>query len=547
MTSFQWSKASSLTILSLLVPLVFAPIPYGPANLHASVSSPATYIATLEITNEWPDTLSILAWNNAFDTTTPLPVVFPSITDDQWNPVILASTYTMHAGLSANDFHTLAPGQTFSRTIDLRQIMQDVATGPSSPPDQPKQFTVHLPTIFMGIRGPLNISAKSVADPFAVPPRLGDIDSTPLERLNCYGFPGRFSFVFPVIGNTDPGFASPANGLQVDDDCSAQNLTEVSNAINESSIYAMSLNQAALNWNGTENFLLPYFFVNASVYRDDVSSVANASRDAIQGKRPHADIFCTDIQNLCGDPNVLGYSFTPSFLGDAYVVLCPSARALGRAPRPCEYVGQIIQRSASTSHILYDLVLTLGNVMGRMIQGSYVGTYDTQSLGGDGIGTPDSYTQLAISYLEYGFTNLAKSAQIAYWGTLFTDVAYDGKPCLAVNASLPRVQKREFLSVPAKRSQRASEWTKRKRPATSRRGNRVPLRKIGQAVKREQRKTSSIEERQGARPSTIGLQSCKGAQLELLQIAVANARAMAQYASSDLASLPQDSLVRWQT
>lgn len=469
---------------------------WSSAQLTGKLTSPGNpYIVTVSITNPSENTVSILAWNNLFDYTTQLPVLF-AVKDDHGNDVQLASTNAMRAGISNSDLYPLKAGQNFTRVIDMRQIMQNVPSGPSEPLGaglQPKIYTVYLPVSFKGITGPVSVPLGAAADLTGNPPTLGNFAAANLQDVTLQANPLRLSSIFPIIGNVDSTFTSSADGIHMDSDCVAQNLTDDSNALFDAGVYADSLAMAA---NDSSSPLFPLFFSGTS--REVVESIAKAAADSIRGMGPHVDLYCTDLQSMCGDPNILGYSFTPSFLGNAYIVLCPSARALGRAPQPCYNPETGSERSASASHVLFHLLMTLNNVVTAVMATSVYGTLACEEVSNstliDPTKNPDSFAQLAI----------------AHWGYGLGGPPYNGASCLPAGGVLPDLQKREVSAKP--------------REARS-----LP-KPLARAAKR-------------APPET--LQDCSAAEFDMIRISVANAQALARLASSDLSSASSSD--RWTT
>ena len=494
--------AAPLKVFALILSLLHGTL----AQLIGNVTSPGNpYIVQISITNPSQNTISILSWNNIFDFTTQLPVLF-SVKDDQGNDVQLATTNAMRASVSESDFYTLSSGQTLNRLIDMRQIMQSVPSGPSPPLGaglQKKVYTIHLPRSFKGITGTVSVPSGAVANFAADPPRLGNFAAADLQDVTLQASPLRLSSIFPVIGNVDVTFTSPADGVHVNGDCLTQNLTDDSNALFDAGVYAHSLAMAA-NDSSSPLFLL--FFSEAS--RKVVSSRANAAVDSIRGTGPHVDIYCTDLQDTCGDLNILGYSFTPSFLGDAYIVLCPFSRALGRAPQPCSSSETVSERAASTSHILFHLLMTLNNVVTAVMASSVYGTPACEELSNstlvDPTKNPDSFAQLAI----------------AHWGYGLGGPPYNGPSCLPAGGVLPQ-QKRAVSA-----------------------GNRKRLfapQPLIRAALHEKPETLAKREDD----PLYATQKCSAAELDLIQISVANARALARIASSDLSRASSSD--RWTT
>ena len=472
------------------------------AQLTGSVTSPGNpYIVTIEITNPTQNTISILAWNNVFDNTTQLPVLF-DVRDDQGNVVPLASTYAMRAGMSSSDLYPLAAGQTYYRTIDLRQIMQNLPSGPSTPSGAglaPKVFTIAPPLSFKGIVGDASAVVEALATLKANAPTLGDMATSNLQDITVTSTPTRLSAVFPILGDVSPSFMSSGDGAHVDSDCTAQSLTQMSDALFDAGVYANSLAMAA---NNSSNPLFPLFFRESA--RQKVQSIATAAANSFHGQGPHVDLYCTDIQNLCGNENILGYSFTPSFLGNAYIVLCPSARALGRAQVPCQTYSL---SGATTSHVLIHLVLTLNNVVTAVMTESLNGPAACQGLSNssltDATSNPDSLAQLAIAQWGYGLGGLP----------------YTGPSCLPVGSIKLGVHSR---AVPVGHTKSLSTAESHSR------------RSLSLSVKDFQTQIALT-------------QDCAASESSMLQIAIANAQALAKYASSDLGRTSAPSTARWTT
>lgn len=444
----------------------------------------------------------MLAWNNVFDYTTQLPILF-DIKDDQGNVVPVASTYAMRAGMSSSDLYPLQAGQTYTRTVDLRQILQDLPSGPSKPSGAglaAKLFTMSLPASFKGIVGDASSVIEALAALDANPPRMGDLSNSNIKDITIGSTPTRLSAVFPILGDLNPSFKSTGDGMHVANDCTAGDLTETTNALLDAGIYANSLSMAA---NDSSNTLFSTFFPDAA--RQTIGSIAAAAANSVQGRGPHVDLFCSDVQQVCGDPNMLGYSFTPSFLGNAYIVLCPSARSLGRAPQPC-HTGSFY---ATSSHILIHLLVTLNNVVTTVMTESVNGPGACQALSKtpsalvDPTKNPDSMAQLAIAHWAYGLGG----------------EPYNRPSCLPVGG-LKRDLQRRSLAI----------------------GQRQPFTpRQPQAEKLQARDPEDFW-------TQIGLtQDCAASEESMLQIAAANARTLANFAIKDIGSSKAESRSRWTT
>lgn len=395
-------------------------------QLTGTITSPGNpFIITATIVNPTTNTISILAWNNIFDNATQLPVSF-SVFDDQNNPVQLASTYAMRAGMTNDDFYDLLPGQNLTRTFDLRQSLQNIPSGPTT--RLPKVVKVQLPLVLKGIvhSGSYQIPLAAAADFTVQPPRFGDFSAAGLQDINLSSKPFKRTLYFPIFVDLETGYHSPPDGIHVQTaDCQAQNFSDLSNAIFDAGVYAKSVYLAANNATST---LFADFF-NAEEHRN-VSDVGSLLVNATSGSSPHVDVYCTDGLGLCSsESNILGYSSTPSWLGDAFITLCPSARNLGRAPAPCS-TDSAMQLGDSASHVMFHLLLTLNNVVRTMIDSSVYGSPACQQLRGSLIWDPrrnaDTYVQLAIAHWAYGLGGSP----------------YNGVPCYSDNAAPPNVPKR---------------------------------------------------------------------------------------------------------
>lgn len=94
------------------------------AQLFGSITSPGKpFIITITINNPSSNNISILKWNNVFDDQLLIPPSF-TIKDDGGNDTPFATTYALRSGITANDFHSLEPGQNFTRIYDLRQFLK---------------------------------------------------------------------------------------------------------------------------------------------------------------------------------------------------------------------------------------------------------------------------------------------------------------------------------------------------------------------------------------------------------------------------------------
>ena len=470
------------------------------AQLEGRLTSPGnSYVVTIQITNPTQDSISVLAWNNAFDNTTQLPVLF-NIKDDHENVVPLASTYVMRAGITTRDVYSLAAGQTYYRTVDLRQVMQNLPSGPSTPLGASlakKVFTVALPASYRGIIGLPSAVIEATAGLNSSHPFLEDSSASNLHEIALTSSHIKLSAVFPMLGDLSPSFALSNDGMRMDGECAADK--NISDIIFNAGLYAKSLARAASNLSSS---LFPIFFPASA--RQKVNPIATAAVKSVNGQGPHVDLYCTDIQNHCGNPNILGYSFTPSFLGNAYIVLCPSVREFGSTQPPCQ-TGYL--DSATSSHVLLHLLLTLNNVVRAVMTQSINGPIACRGLSNstleDPTSNPDSLVQLALAQWDYGLGG----------------PPYNGPSCVPAGATSPAVRRR---LKPLGHGRPSSPKMSRSRRALS--------------------LSSQDFEVQ------IGLtEDCAASESSMLHIAIANAQALATYALKDLRSTSRPSTDRWTT
>lgn len=463
-------------------------------QLTGNITSPGNpFIITVDITNPTTNTISILSWNNIFDNATQLPVSF-SVIDDQGNPVQLASTYAMRAGITNDDLYDILPGQIFSRVFDMRQFLQSVPSGPSGP--QPKTISISLPQVFKGIShsGSYQIPAAAASD-ITLTPSIGDFSAAGLQDISLSSRPLKLSYNFPIFQDLDTGYSNPGDGIQIQTaDCQNGNFTDLSNAIFDAGVYAKSVYLAATN---ATSALFADFF-NAGQDAETVANISTLVMNATNGSGPHVDVYCTDGLNLCDSgSNILGYSSTPSWLGNAYITLCPSARILGRAPPPCTSFGAE-SISATTSHVMFHLILTVNNVVRTMIDDSVYGSKASRQLRNSQVWDPtknaDSYAQLAIDQWNFGLGGSP----------------YSGPSCFPADGNPPNIPKRmrgrQLYSVssqhiPHTTSERASNHLRRQAGLYS-----------------------------GLDQIVAAASQCTHAENQLLQYAILNARAMAALA-----------------
>ncbi|KAL8827575.1 MAG: hypothetical protein Q9191_003099 [Dirinaria sp. TL-2023a] len=261
------------------------------------------YIITINITNPTANTISILKWNNIFDNQTLLPVSF-NIIDDEGEDVQIASTYAMRSGITNNDLYNFAPGQTFSKTFDLRSYLQSIPSGPSR--GGQILYQVALTSVFQGVShsGSYVVPTDAAADLTSQAPRLGNYAAAGLGDITVAVQPLRLSSVFPIYRDVDASYASAANGAQMDTaDCVAQNATIVSDALSDAGIYAHSVALAA---NDSNSKLYGQFFSEAS--RKTVQAVASTVASSVTGSGPVISNSvcgtsgCIDLANSSGAP-----------------------------------------------------------------------------------------------------------------------------------------------------------------------------------------------------------------------------------------------------
>jgi len=477
---------SVLTTLFRLLCVIQVLIQLATSQLTGRVTSPDNlFIVNISITNPTSNTISLLNWNNVFDFTCQLPYSF-IVRDSQGNEIQQASTYAMRSGISISDLYDLEPGQGFSRQFDLRQVLQN---NPSSTSRRtPQSIRVSLPVGYKGIShsGGYQIPTAAAASLSGQTPTLGDYSAAGLEDVTMTARALSLQLTFPIFQNIEEGYSSPPDGVRLNtNDCRGQSAAILNDALFDAGVYAKSLSLAASDPSGP---LFTSFF--SSSMQQMISKIAFSVENTLQGHGPHIDVYCTDGANLCSSSsNILGYSFTPSWIGNGFVVLCPSARSLPRAPIPCTS-NPGVQTGASASHVMFHLLLTLNNIATVMIEGNIYGSGSSEHLKTsvvfDPTKNPDSYAQLAISEWAYGLGG----------------APYNGASCFPANGHIPQNQKRSHLS-------------------------RTPRAIRGSQEARQYVETTN----QGTSPflagKVAGAQQCTGTVGALLEYAIRNAQALA--------------------
>ncbi|KAL8646865.1 MAG: hypothetical protein Q9226_006678 [Calogaya cf. arnoldii] len=339
----------------------------------------------------------------------------------------MATMYGMRAGMSNTDFHELKANAVFSRTIDLRSLLQVVPEGRSG------NITVALPGGFKGIShtGPWTVPVAAAAQ-LVDPPQLGDYSAAGLQDISLTSRPLAVELSFPIFetdGVVDPIPRETIGGIEVRDSCQGQNGTNMTDIVFDAGIYARAISLAAKDHASAlyANYFLP-------PARPAVGRVASSVQKAINGQGPKVNVYCADMFNLCThNPNILGYAFTPSNLRPAEIVMCPAARKLPRASQPCSpHPG--IQFGASAPHVLLHLILTINSMFTNTITGNVYGSGSCQLLKNSHIfptaRNPDSYAQLAIAQWRYGLGG----------------PPYHGKACPPTLGIVPNIQKRKLRS-----------------------------------------------------------------------------------------------------
>lgn len=115
--------------------------------------------------------------------------------------------------------------------------------------------------------------------------------------------------------------------------------------------------------------------------REAVQDFANAVAGRTRGGGPHIGLYCSAILSLCGlSSNIKGSTFTPSWIGDATIELCPSALSLRQAPASCSMPAVGSQVGASTSHVLFHSIPTWNNAVERVISNNVYGSLGNRGL-----------------------------------------------------------------------------------------------------------------------------------------------------------------------
>lgn len=422
--------------LLCVVSALFCSLSY--AQLTGSITSPGNpFIITIAINNPSNENINILRWNNVFDDRLFIPPSF-TVKDDRGNDSPFATTYAVRSGITNNDFHTLEPGQNFTRIYDLRQFLQDIPSGPTR--YGPKSIQIIPPTTFQGIMSsaPLNIPKEAAAD--LSHGNLGQYSAAGLKSISLLAAPYNVQLNFPVYQNSRHTVSSPSDGVKLDSGtCTGANATNLTNYILDAGVYADAAHSAAADLAST---LFALFFPISQ--RISVQIAAKFAALTLRGNGPRVDAYCSDLQGLCdAEGSILGYSFTPSFMGSSYVVLCPAAMQLGRASESCSLPFKK-QISASASQVMFHLVMTVNNAINSVIGNNYYGPQAVLQLSNsttvDATKNADSYAQLAVAQRTYGEGSTAHS----------------GPNCPPANGLVPRKQKGKMPAEEAKQHLAAS-------------------------------------------------------------------------------------------
>ncbi|KAL8673494.1 MAG: hypothetical protein Q9168_002100 [Polycauliona sp. 1 TL-2023] len=379
------------------------------------------YRLVVSISNPTNDTISILGWNNIFDSATPSPIPLV-IRDDQGVPLRMATTYAMRAGMNDSDFYHLDPKAPFQRYIDLRSLLQVV------PPGRSGKITVALPGGFTGMShtGEWTPPAAAAANFTTNPPQLGDFSAAQLQDISLTSRRLTLELKFPVPSNdgiVDSIARNPLVQIQVDDSCRDRKGTDMVDALNDTANYASAISLAASDQYSS---LFGNFFLSPS--RGTVAAVASLAQKVISDQGPQVGLNCTDLRRICDRyPNILGYTTTPANLGPAEMVICPATRKLPRPAQPCSTPAGI-RIGATAAYVVMHLILTINSIFTDTITGSVYGSGSCQTLKSSRIfatsKNPDSYAQLAIAQYGYGLGG----------------PPYNGTPCPPSLGVLPNIQ-----------------------------------------------------------------------------------------------------------
>lgn len=452
------------------------------AQLTGSITSPGNpYIITITVINPSTKNIHILRWNNVFDKQLFIPPSF-TVKDDQGNESPFATTYALRSGITNNDFHTLEPGQNITRIYDLRQFLQNIPSGPTR--HGPKTIQIIPSTSFQGIVSskPLNIPSEAAADL----PRghLGQYAAAGLQAISLLAAPYKVQLDFPIYRSSRQTTPNSSNGITIDTStCISTNATALASYITDAGVYADAAHSAASDlWSPVYS----QFF--QAPQRATVGIAAKFAALTLRGNGPHVDAYCSDLQGLCdAEGSILGYTFTPSFIGSSYVILCPAAMKLGKPSEPCSQPFKK-RTSASSSQVLFHLIMTINNAVNSVIGNNYYGVEAVLQLSNstavDATKNADSYAQLAVAQQTHD-----EGAR-----------THSDPSCPPGNGRMPTKQKRK---VPAKGAEQHLAPSKNPRDLQEDMANYTPEQALRDA------------------------QQCTGDQLTLIQNAAPNVRALA--------------------
>ena len=194
--------------------------------------------------------------------------------------------------MTTEDFYSLPTGETFSRTYDLRQFLQDIPSGPSGA--QSKAIQISLPTSFQG-----HIEDGSYTLPLAAKAdlgsgKLGVYDAAFVGEVTLQAESLKVALDFPIYQDAMSGVLDLNDGLIMDNaSCRDQSSTDMLDALFDAGVLADTLVSALDDDKG--HFYSQFFQANQL---SKIKVPVQAAADIIKGKGPHVDAYCSDLDHL---------------------------------------------------------------------------------------------------------------------------------------------------------------------------------------------------------------------------------------------------------
>ena len=318
------------------------------------------------ITNTHSGNISVLAWNNIFDTEHNNSRTFTLKDAINGSSLPAAGMHLNHLSMTNTDLLDLWPGASFTRQFNLLDyIGPNWATAGQA---TNMSIDVSLPPTFRGLKdhnGTYRVNPLAAGVFTEQLSQAGNLSSANLTDITMSCSPLRVNLHLPAL----PGLRRRGDvyGVVNTGDCGSP----YSNSINYSLVDANNLALAGFDVATHDPSDIPFsYFFNANDAGTVSRVLSDVSDSILHGFGPRINAQCTDWAQVCSS-TVGGYAFSPSwfqiligFQWYPIIVMCPAGLGLPRNAEPCSAQPNDPLGSVTLGHVMLHEITHIQGLVG---------------------------------------------------------------------------------------------------------------------------------------------------------------------------------------